>query len=210
MSFAATTVRGAPTLIEHVSGYTLAANELQTFRAMVFDAGKVVATGDAKDLRKRFPAAQIIDGNGGCLPGLIDVHGHVFALGFVTVRIQLWDTQSLAEAQQRIRVYATANPNRNWLQGSGWNQVKWQLGRFPYASELDAVVADKPVVLSRVDGHAKWLNTKATQAAGVTRDTPDPSGGRIERDLPGSPLPVGTSTRSNPAVTPSFFRTTQK
>ena len=190
-SAAATTVRTAPTLIENVSGYTLAANKLLTFSAMVFDAGKVVATGDAKDLRRRFPAAQIIDGNGRCLlPGLIDAHGHVFELGFATARIQLWDTQSLAEAQQRIRGYAAANPNRNWLQGSGWNQVKWQLGRFPSASELDAAVADKPVVLSRVDGHAKWLNTKAMQAAGITRDTPDPPGGRIERDAAGNPSGV--------------------
>jgi len=190
-SAAATTVRTAPTLIENVSGYTLAANKLLTFSAMVFDAGKVVATGDAKDLRRRFPAAQIIDGNGRCLlPGLIDAHGHVFELGFATARIQLWDTQSLAEAQQRIRGYAAANPNRNWLQGSGWNQVKWQLGRFPSASELDASVADKPVVLSRVDGHAKWLNTKAMQAAGITRDTPDPPGGRIERDAAGNPSGV--------------------
>jgi len=160
-----------------------AARELRT--------GKVVATGDAKDLRRRFPAAQIIDGNGRCLlPGLIDAHGHVFELGFATARIRLWDTQSLAEAQQRIRGYAAANPNRNWLQGSGWNQVKWQLGRFPSASELDAAVADKPVVLSRVDGHAKWLNTKAMQAAGITRDTPDPPGGRIERDAAGNPSGV--------------------
>jgi predicted amidohydrolase YtcJ len=180
--------RGAPTLIEHVSGYTLAANELHNFGAMVFDHGKVVETGDAQELRKRYPAAQLLDGQGACLlPGLIDAHGHVLDLGFETLQIQLWDTRSLEEALQRVRAYAAAHSGRGWLLGDGWNQVKWQLGRFPTAGDLDAAVSDRPVVLARVDGHAKWLNTRAMQAAGITRDTRDPPGGRIERDATGRP-----------------------
>jgi predicted amidohydrolase YtcJ len=124
------------------------------------------------------------------LPGLIDAHGHLLALGFAATQIALSDTQSLAEAQARIGAYAKANPDRRWLHGAGWNQVKWKLGRFPYASELDAVVADRPVVLSRVDGHAEWLNTAALRATGITKDTPDPAGGRIERGADGSPTGV--------------------
>jgi predicted amidohydrolase YtcJ len=68
--------------------------------------------------------------------------------------------------------------------------VKWQLGRFPTASELDAAVADRLVALDRVDGHAKWVNTRVLQLAGVTHDTPDPPGGRIERDAAGNPSGV--------------------
>src|SRR5580658_4349122 len=181
----------APVLIEHVSGYTLSANQLRTFDGLVFDAGKVLATGSAKALQRRYPAAQIVDGKGDCLlPGLIDAHGHVLDLGFETVQIQLWDTNSLGEAQQRIRAYASANPKRGWLLGDGWNQVKWQLGRFPTANELDAAVPDRPVVLDRVDGHAKWVNSRVLRAAGITRDTPDPPGGRIERDAAGNPTGV--------------------
>jgi predicted amidohydrolase YtcJ len=181
----------APVLIEHVSGYTLSANQLRTFDGLVFDAGKVLATGSAKALQRRYPAAQIVDGKGDCLlPGLIDAHGHVLDLGFETVQIQLWDTNSLGEAQQRIRAYAAANPGQPWLLGGGWNQVKWQLGRFPTASELDAAVPDRPAVLDRVDGHAKWVNSKALAAAAVARDTPDPPGGRIERDASGNPSGV--------------------
>jgi predicted amidohydrolase YtcJ len=181
----------APVLIEHVQGYTLAADQLRSFTALVFDSGKVVETGTTADLSKRYPTAQIIDGQGRCLlPGLIDAHGHVFDLGFDAVQVQLSDTQSLGEAQQRIRAYASANPTRAWLQGDGWNQVRWKLGRFPLASELDAAVPDKPAVLSRVDGHAEWLNSKALQAADITRYTPDPPGGRIERDAAGNPSGV--------------------
>ena len=178
----------APTLVEHVQGYTLTANRLETFTGLVFEAGKVVEVGDAARLRLKYANAALVDGHGKTLlPGLIDAHGHVFDLGAETMEIQLEDTRSLTEGQARVRAYAAANAQRPWLLGAGWNQVIWKLGRFPLASELDAAVADKPVVLDRVDGHAKWLNTRALQAAGITKDTPDPPGGRIERDAAGSP-----------------------
>ena len=181
----------APTLIEHVQGYTLAGNRLETFSALVFDAGKVLEAGDATGLRKKYSNATLVDGHGKTLlPGLIDAHGHVFDLGQETVEIQLEDTRSLSEAQARIRAYAAANAQRPWLLGAGWNQEIWKLGRFPRATELDAVEADKPVVLDRVDGHSKWLNSKALQVAGITRETPDPPGGRIERDAEGRPSGV--------------------
>ena len=182
---------GAPTLLGNVNGYTLAGEQLRRFNAMVFEAGKVIETGDVPLLRLHHPDTRYLDGHGRTvLPGLIDAHGHVFALGFGAVQIRLSDTRTLAEAQSRIRAYALSHPRLSWLQGAGWNQVVWQLGRFPLASELDAVVPDRPVVLERVDAHAKWLNTKALQAAGITRLTPDPPGGRIERDAAGNPSGV--------------------
>jgi predicted amidohydrolase YtcJ len=178
-------------LIENVHGYTLIGDRLQRFTGLVFDDGKVVGTGDAAALHKNYPDAQIIDGRGKTLlPGLIDAHGHVIDLGFENVQIDLVGTESVVQAQQRIRDYARANPNAAWLLGHGWNQVKWKIGRFPLASELDAVVSDRPVLLSRIDGHAQWLNSMALHAAGITRDTRDPTGGRIERDTDGNPTGV--------------------
>jgi predicted amidohydrolase YtcJ len=187
----ATQAQNAPALIDNVHGYTLVGQQLHKFGALAFERGKVLQTGDSKTLRKAFPDARIIDGEGRTLlPGLIDAHGHVIDLGFEYVLIQLYGTESLREAQERIRDYAKANPDRKWLLGDGWNQVVWKLGRFPLASELDAVVADRPAVLGRVDGHAQWLNTQALHAAGITRDTKDPIGGRIERDADGNPSGV--------------------
>jgi predicted amidohydrolase YtcJ len=118
------------------------------------------------------------------MPGLIDSHVHVSSIGFGALTIDLSETRSLAEAQARIAEYAKANPDRGWIIGRGWNQELWGLGRFPTAAELDSVVADRPVWLNRVDGHAGWANTKALQLAGVTAATRDPVGGSIER-LPG-------------------------
>jgi predicted amidohydrolase YtcJ len=184
-------VHGAATLIDNIHGYTLAGTRLHRFSGLVFEDGKVVQAGDAAALRKRFPNARVVNGGGKTLlPGLIDAHGHVIDLGFVATRVFLYDTQSLAQAQDRIRSYAKANPDRAWLLGGGWNQVTWKLGRFPTASELDTVVSDRPAVLSRIDGHAEWLNTKALQAAGITSDSKDPVGGRIERTVDGNPSGV--------------------
>jgi len=178
-------------LIDDVHGYTLAGGELKRFSAMVFEHGKVLATGDSATLRQNHPDAQRIDGEGRTLlPGLIDAHGHVLDLGLESVQIDLTGTTSLSDAQNRVRNYTRANLRGDWLLGGGWNQEIWKLGRFPTARELDAVVADRPVVLDRVDGHAKWLNSKALAAAGISKTTADPSGGRIERDADGNPSGV--------------------
>ncbi|HEX7644067.1 MAG TPA: amidohydrolase [Burkholderiaceae bacterium] len=183
--------QAAPTLLENIHGYTLSGNKLVRFDAMVFNQGKVVQTGSAKAMRKRYPDAQVTDGQGKTvLPGLIDAHGHVLELGFESTQVALSDTASLVQAQDAIRAYAQANPQHAWIEGGGWNQVKWQLGRFPTAAELDAAIADRPAMLWRVDGHAAWLNSKALQAAGITAETKDPQGGRIERDEHGNPSGV--------------------
>jgi predicted amidohydrolase YtcJ len=181
----------APTVVADVHGYTLVGANLHPFTALAFEGGKVLETGDSAGLRSKYPAAHVIDGHGKTLiPGLIDAHGHVLDLGLVDVQVQLTGTMSLREAQQKIRAYAKANRRRAWLVGGGWNQVIWNLGRFPTAQELDAVIADRPAALDRIDGHAMWLNSKALHAAGITKDTPDPTGGRIERDAAGNPSGV--------------------
>jgi predicted amidohydrolase YtcJ len=185
---AAQCASAAPTLIEDVHGYTLGPSGLVSFGALAFDGGKVLATGSADQLRSRYPDAQRIDGHAATLlPGLIDAHGHILSMGTAMTAIDLAGSVSLTDAQQRIAAYARANPARQWLTGRGWNQVIWKLGRFPTAAELDAVTGSRPAALGRIDGHALWLNTAALRAAGITRATPDPQGGRIERDAGGGP-----------------------
>jgi predicted amidohydrolase YtcJ len=114
------------------------------------------------------------------LPGLIDAHGHVIGLGFAALTLDLSGTNSLEEAQAAIRGYAAKYPDRRWIIGRGWNQEKWGLGRFPTAADLDVAVADRPVWLERVDGHAGWANSRALEIAGITAATKSPAGGRIE------------------------------
>ncbi|MDB5706517.1 MAG: metal-dependent hydrolase, partial [Sphingomonas bacterium] len=115
------------------------------------------------------------------LPGFIDAHGHVMALGFRALELDLSGTKSLDEAKAAIAAYVAANPEKKWILGGGWNQEAWGLGRFPTAADLDAVVGDRPVWLARIDGHASWANSAAMKAAGVTAKSVSPPGGRIEK-----------------------------
>ena len=189
---AAPALQAADLYVHNVKGYTLdSQGKLQRFDALLVDDGKVVATGADAALAGRAGDAKVIDGHGKTLlPGLIDAHGHVLELGYALTQADLTGTQSIDEALVRIKDYAKAHPDARWITGGGWNQVIWKLGRFPTAKELDAVVSDRPVWLSRIDGHAAWANTAAMKLAGITRDTKDPPGGRIERDARGNPTGV--------------------
>jgi len=192
-------VQAADLLVDNVNGYTLdSQGKLQHFQALLVDQGKVVATGDSAELASQAGDAKVIDGQGKTLlPGLIDAHGHVLELGYASNSVDLTGTRSLDEALAKIKAYADAHPEAEWIQGGGWNQEIWKLGRFPTAKELDSVVADRPVWLSRVDGHAGWANTAAIKLAKVDKDTPDPHDGRIEHDDDGNPAGVFVDRASN-------------
>jgi len=173
----------ADILVDNVNGYTIREDgRLFRFNGLwIGDDGRVrqlYQSGDARPNRPRY----LLNGRGRTLiPGLVDAHGHVMGLGMGALQLDLSDTNSLAEAQQRIAAYAAANPTPRWIVGSGWNQERWRLGRFPTSAELDAAVGDRPVWLERVDGHAGWANSMAMREANVTAATPAPAGGRIER-----------------------------
>ena len=182
----------ADLFVDHVNGYTLdAAGKLKRFEAMLVEQGKVVATGTHADLAARAGDAQVFDGKGRTLlPGLIDAHGHVMGLGIALRQADLMPTKSLDAALAAVKSYAAAHADMAWVQGRGWNQAIWKLGRFPTARELDRAVADRPAWLERVDGHAGWANSAAMKLAGIDKDTKDPPGGRIERDADGQPSGV--------------------
>jgi len=172
------------TLIANANGYTLdQTGGLVRFGGLVIgDNGKVerlVARGEPDPVLAA--ADTRIDAEGQTLfPGLIDAHGHVMDLGRSALSVDLVGTKSVAEALDRVRAFAAANPQAKWILGRGWNQVIWGRG-FPTAADLDRAVADRPVWLDRVDGHAAWANSAAMKIARVSAATPDPAGGRIER-----------------------------
>ncbi len=169
-------------LIDNVNGVALdTQGRIVNFDALLIDDnGKVEKLLKGKEKRPEKLSFRL-DGKGRTLiPGLIDGHGHVMGLGLALITLDLSDTHSLAEAQAKIRDYAQANPGRKWIIGKGWNQELWGLGRFPTAAELDTAVADTPVWLERVDGHAGWANTAALRVAGIDATSKAPPGGRIE------------------------------
>ena len=170
-------------LIDNVNGITLdEGGKFARFTGLVIgNDGKVVRTLQRADKRPDRPDFRLDAKGKTVLPGLIDAHGHVMGLGFQLITLDLSDTRSLEEAKAKIAAYAAANPQRKWIIGRGWNQEIWGLGRFPTAADLDGVVADKPVWLERVDGHAGWANSAAMRASGISEKSVSPRGGRIEK-----------------------------
>lgn len=173
------------TVMSNVNGYTLANGEVIQFETLVIEDGKVLKYGDAS-VADEFESATVINGQGKTLlPGLIDAHGHVMGLGFQQLQVQLMGINTLEATLDTIKAYAEANPDLEWIQGRGWNQTLWPENEFPTAEDIDKVVSDRPVWLSRVDGHAGWGNTMAMRLAGISKDTPDPQGGKIIRNEKG-------------------------
>ncbi len=192
-AFLSTAAQATDTVFTNVNGYTLnRAGDLIQFDAIAIQGnGKVLFMGERATLLAHAPDVKHIDGGGKTmLPGLTDAHGHVLGQGVSLITLSLRETKTLADAQKAIADYAKKYPQSAWIRGRGWNQVIWQLGRFPTAAELDAAVSDRPAWMRRVDGHAGWANSKAIALAGVTRETKDPQGGKIERDANGNPTGV--------------------
>ena len=172
-------------IMHNIDGYTIAGDnlELVMFDAIAVQNGKVVSTGTAEDLRTGYSGFEEIDGEGRTLiPGLIDAHVHVMGLGYQQLDVDVQGVDSLEETLEIIGQYAEDNPDLEWIRGRGWNQVLWEENEFPTAEDLDRVVPDRPVYLTRVDGHAAWTNSRAMEIAGISRDTPDLQGGVVVRD----------------------------
>ncbi|UNK72511.1 amidohydrolase [Microbacterium sp. H1-D42] len=154
--------------------------------AVAVSGGRIVAVGaDAAELIG--PATSVVDLDGRMLlPGFQDAHVHPLWGGLDLLRCDLSDLSTAAQYLERIRDYAVAHPADEWLLGGGWQMSAFP-GGTPTAEALDSVVPDRPAFLPNRDGHGAWVNSRALELAGITRDTPDPADGRIERDADGNP-----------------------
>lgn len=181
----------ADTLVDNVQGITIDENgEVKRFTGLVFDdEGRITDVLERADERPQTDFG--VDGGGQVmLPGMIDGHVDVMAVGFAALTLDLTDTASLEEAQAKIAQYAKDNAGRTWILGRGWNRHKWGLDRFPTAAELDAAVSELPVWLESSDGTAHWANSAAMARASVTASSRPANGGRMIRDAAGNPSGV--------------------
>ncbi len=187
-NFIASGVHAEATLVTNVKGYTLdESGALLQFRQALIEDGKIAALDPASVPQ----GATVVDGGKRVmLPGMIDAHGHLLSLGAALLKVDVREAASADAAAKQVADYAGAHPELAWLTGRGWNQELWPDRSFPRASILDKYIGERPVSLSRVDGHALWVNSKALALAGITRDTPDPAGGQIVRDGNGEPTGV--------------------
>jgi predicted amidohydrolase YtcJ len=121
------------------------------------------------------------------IEGLTDSHYHLRGVGERELTLNLADARSLGELQARLQDWAEAHPDAEWVTGRGWIETHYDPPVFPTRADLDSIVPDRPVYLTRADGHAALANSRALALAGVTRDTEAPFGGEILRDADGEP-----------------------
>ena len=139
---------------------------------------------------RRGPRTEVIDARGGLISaGFDDAHIHFKMGAMALVGVQLRREASVAEMQSEIRRYAAEHRDHEWIRGLGWHYNVFP-GGMPTHEQLDEAVPDRPALIDSFDAHSAWVNSRALAVAGITRDTPDPSGGEIVRD-PATGQPTG-------------------
>lgn len=158
--------------------------------AVAVDGEKIVAVGKTSELNARYQAARTIDLQGKLVtPGFNDAHVHFLRGALALLTVNLLDTKSLAEAQARVAAKVKEVKPGEWIVGRGWDHTIWKQN-FPSRKDLDQIAPNNPVYLVRVDGHVAWANSAALRLAGIDRNTPNPSGGEIEKDAQGEPTGI--------------------
>jgi len=162
--------------------YTLDSKERRA-QSLAVGGGTILYVGDDAGVEAFVgPESRVIElGGKMVLPGFIDSHSHPSGALIQAVAVSLYDLRSLEQYLEAVRRFAEENPDKQAVRGSGWSNALFPVTG-PMKEDLDAVVSDRPVQLGSGDGHSSWVNSKALELAGITRDTPDPEGGVIERD----------------------------
>ena len=153
---------------------------------------RIARVGSDREIEEMIgPHTRVIELRGRLVvPGFIESHGHLLGLGQSRLILDLRGTRSAEEVAERVaRKVREAKPGE-WILGRGWDQNEWPRKDFPTHEVLDRVAPQHPVYLTRVDGHAAWVNRRALELAGITQEPADPPGGRLIRDAEGRPTGV--------------------
>jgi predicted amidohydrolase YtcJ len=172
----------ADLILTETSVYTVDADR-RSASAIAVRNGRIAAVGTDAEIRElagpntddRSLSGRMV------IPGFQDAHVHPAFAGRNLLRLNLDHLHSVDAYLDAIATYASANPDESWITGGGWAMYLFP-GGTPRKDDLDRLVPDRPVFLMNRDVHGAWVNGRALELAGITRDTPDPWDGRIERD----------------------------
>ena len=155
-------------IVHHAVVYTVD-DQFSTAEAFAVNDGKIVAVGTNASILKQYKAKQSIDAGGKAVyPGFIDAHAHFVGYGQSLFQVDLFGTTSWDEVVSRVKKFADEHPQEPWIKGRGWDQNDWKDQQYPTNEMLNQLFTDRPVILTRVDGHAAVVNQKALDLAGVT------------------------------------------
>jgi predicted amidohydrolase YtcJ len=178
----------ADMVLHHGTILTVDAKD-RVVQAMAIRGGRIVALGSDKAVRAYIgKRTKVIDLAGRtATPGMIDAHAHALGGGIDEVaNLQLGEASSVADFLARVKARAAELPPGAWVTGSGWNESRIAEHRPPSLAELDAVSAGHPVALGNTTGHYTLVNSAVLVLAGITAATPDPAGGRYDKDASGA------------------------
>ncbi|MCC6461672.1 MAG: amidohydrolase [Saprospiraceae bacterium] len=189
------TPKSEPANLVLFNGHFFTADSTQPHAtALAIRADSILFVGDDAGAKALAGAGtQVLDLQGAfAMPGFIEGHGHFIGLGNSLLHLNLLHTSSWAEITGLVAEKARKAKPGEWIEGRGWHQEKWtespgrSVNGYPYHDALSAVSPDNPVVLGHASGHALIANAKAIELAGISRETADPIGGRIVRDVSGN------------------------
>ena len=156
----------ADLLVYNCTIYTIDST-FSTAEAMAVKDGKILAVGKMADLEKKFELPVKMDVQGKFIyPGFIDAHAHFLEYGKRLQQVNLIGTGSWDEIIEKVKTFAAEN-KEGWITGGGWDQNDWAVKKFPSNKKLNELFPDRPVLLSRIDGHAAIANQKALDIAGI-------------------------------------------
>ncbi len=164
-------------------------------QGLAANEGKIIAIGSDADIAPYIgPSTRVIDLAGQlAIPGFIEGHGHFTGVGQNRINLDFMSATSWDEIVAMVAKAAAGARPGQWIVGGGWHQSKWtkppepNVEGFPTHTSLDKLTPDNPVVLTHASGHAAFVNRKAMEISGITRNTPNPTGGEILKDSKGEP-----------------------
>jgi predicted amidohydrolase YtcJ len=167
----------------------------QIVQALAITGDRIMAAGSAGDAKRWIgPQTKVIDLGGKlAIPGFIEGHGHFTGIGEFRLGLDLRQARTWDEIVAQVKRAAQDVQPGEWIVGRGWHQSKWEhapepnVEGFPLHDSLSKAAPNNPVLLTHASGHAVFVNAKAIEAAGITRNTPNPPGGEILKDASGNP-----------------------
>lgn len=166
-SFNSNSKKAIDTIVYNAVVYTVN-NKFDKAEAFAINNGKIIEVGKSAAIRNKYSAKELIDAKGKAVyPGFIDAHAHFVGYGQSLFQVDLFGSNSWDEVLKRIKKFSDEHPDETWIRGRGWDQNKFPGKAFPTNEKLNELFPDKPVLITRVDGHAAIANQKALDLANV-------------------------------------------
>jgi predicted amidohydrolase YtcJ len=171
-------------LVVHNATIYAVDESFSTYEAMAIKDGRIIELGAEREILNRYQAKEFFDAKRQFVyPGFYDAHSHFMGYARNQGEINLFGTESFKEVIEKVQKFV-ANSEREWVVGRGWDNTQWEDQAFPNKSVLDSLFPNRPVHLTRVDGHAVLVNQEALNRAGIDNTT-EIEGGLIEKDSDG-------------------------